>query len=102
MCTPGDPAVGSSYLLFYYAVSDLFFHLFIFCMFVFFCSSRLTTHYTSEYEIHVDKRWCGIHGMRGDWRPTDTHIVDQRIRPTELQKRQSQVNNPLLDILLSL
>lgn len=36
MCTPRDPAVGSSYLLFYYAVSDLFFHLFIFCMFVFF------------------------------------------------------------------
>lgn len=72
-----------------------FFHLFIFCMFVFFFPSRLTTHYTSEYEIHVDKRRCGIHGLWGDRRPTNTHNVDQRIRATELQERQSQVTNLL-------
>jgi len=100
MLTTRDPAVDSSYLLFYYAISDPFFHLFVFCtLYVFF--SRLTTHYTSEYEIHVDKWWCGFDGMRGDGRPTDPHILDQRIRATELQKHQSQVTNSL-DILLLL
>jgi len=70
-----------------------FIYILYVCVCVFF-PFRPTTHYTSEYEIHVDKRRRGIHGLRGDRRPTDTHIVDQRVRSTELQELQSQVTNP--------
>jgi len=58
----------------------------LFALLFFFTLSRLTTHYTSEYEVHVYKRRRGIHGLRGDRRPTDTHIMDQRLGSTELQE----------------
>jgi len=67
----------------------------VFYSFGFVPFSRLAAHNTAEHEIHVDKRWRGVNVLRGHRGPADTHIMDQRLCPTELQGLQPQVTGRL-------